>query len=76
MGGREGGRAFQELLLTPGSALNAPLTLREGDSKRKSRPSTVSPPAESRGGGGNVGDSSTVCQDAWVLVPLLSPVSY
>lgn len=76
MEGRDRGREVQELFLIPGSGLTTTLTPRGGDSKRESCPSTFSPPTGSRGVRSNGSDGTDGLQEAWVLVPLLSPISW
>lgn len=72
-GSREGG---SRVVPHPGSGSTTTLIRREGDSKRESCPSTVSPPTESRSMRDSVSDGSSGLQEAsWVLVPVLPPIS-
>lgn len=73
--GMEEERKFPELILTPGSGLNTTPTLREGDGKRGSCPSTFGPPTETRGERSNTGEGSAGSQEALVLVPVMSAIS-
>lgn len=73
MEGRGRGREVQELFLIPGSGLTTTLTPRGGDSKRENCPR---PPTGSRGVRSNGSDGTDGLQEAWVLVPLLSPISW
>lgn len=73
--GMEGERKFPELILAPGSGLNTTATLREGDGKRESCPSTFGPPTESRGERGGTGGGSTGSREALVPGPVMSPIS-